>query len=215
MGGRQDDPTQSLVATPALGEALARELGRKPAVLLTGHGIAFADSSLYGLVKRVYDFRMNAIIQQKAILLRRRHHLLGGQDGDTLPSSVGTDRFGPWAGRRAILGGPGAVGVSRWRPDNFLQVPPETLLKVEIPHASACGRAIDAIAESRRRIFHDRRQPVSDRGIVLPHATDGTLRTRPIGHATVPWAWSSLAGILSPFLPQRQLFVLNLPSIST
>ena len=82
------DPTQSLVATPALGEALARELGRRPAALLTGHGIAFADSSLYGLVKRVYDFRMNAIIQQKAILLGGDITYLDGQDSDTLPSPV-------------------------------------------------------------------------------------------------------------------------------
>ena len=59
-----------------------------PAALLTGHGIAFTDSSLYGLVKRVYDFRMNAIIQQKAILLGGDITYLEGQDGDTLPSSV-------------------------------------------------------------------------------------------------------------------------------
>lgn len=106
------DPTQSLVATPALGEALARELGRKPAALLTGHGIAFADSSLYGLVKRVYDFRLNAIIQQKAILLGGDITYLEGQDGDTPTSPAvqagsvrgqGAARFWEYWSRRVSL----------------------------------------------------------------------------------------------------------------
>jgi ribulose-5-phosphate 4-epimerase/fuculose-1-phosphate aldolase len=106
------DPTQSLVATPALGEALARELGRKQAALLTGHGIAFTDSSLYGLVKRVYDFRMNAIIQQQAILLGGDITYLEGQDRDTLPPPVvptgtgggqGAGRFWEYWSRRVSL----------------------------------------------------------------------------------------------------------------
>ena len=106
------DPTQSLVATPALGEALARELGRKQAALLTGHGIAFTDSSLYGLVKRVYDFRMNAIIQQQAILLGGDITYLDGQDRDTLPPPVvptgtgggqGAARFWEYWSRRISL----------------------------------------------------------------------------------------------------------------
>jgi HCOMODA/2-hydroxy-3-carboxy-muconic semialdehyde decarboxylase len=105
------DPTQSLVATPSLGEALARELGRKQAALLAGHGIAFTDSSLYGLVKRVYDFRMNAIIQQKAILLGGDITYLEGQETDAPPPVVptgsgggqGAARFWEYWSRRAGL----------------------------------------------------------------------------------------------------------------
>lgn len=75
------DPMQSLVATPALGRSLAEVMGGKPGALLTGHGIAFTDTSLYGLVKRVYDLRLNAIIQQQAIMLGGDITYLEGQDG--------------------------------------------------------------------------------------------------------------------------------------
>jgi hypothetical protein len=75
------DPMQSLVATPALGRSLAEVMGGKPGALLTGHGIAFTDSSLYGLVKRVHDLRLNAIVQQQAIMLGGDITYLEGQDG--------------------------------------------------------------------------------------------------------------------------------------
>jgi HCOMODA/2-hydroxy-3-carboxy-muconic semialdehyde decarboxylase len=94
------DPTQSLVATPALGRWLAEVLGRKPGALLTGHGIAFTDSSLYGLVKRVYDLRLNAIVQQQAILLGGDITYLEGQDDSAPPPPVRPDGSG---------GGPGAA----------------------------------------------------------------------------------------------------------
>jgi HCOMODA/2-hydroxy-3-carboxy-muconic semialdehyde decarboxylase len=78
------DPTQSLVATPALGRSLAALMGPKPAVLLAGHGLALGDSSLYGLVRRVYDLRTNAIIQRQAVLLGGDVTYLDGQ-GDAAP----------------------------------------------------------------------------------------------------------------------------------
>jgi HCOMODA/2-hydroxy-3-carboxy-muconic semialdehyde decarboxylase len=82
------DPTQTLVATPALGRSLAEVMGQKPAALLTGHGIAFADASLYGLVKRVYDLRMNAVIQQQAIALGGDITYLEGHEGDAGASAA-------------------------------------------------------------------------------------------------------------------------------
>jgi len=44
-------------------------LGRKPGVLLRGHGIALTDASLRSLVVRAYNLRMNARIEQQAIAL--------------------------------------------------------------------------------------------------------------------------------------------------
>jgi HCOMODA/2-hydroxy-3-carboxy-muconic semialdehyde decarboxylase len=92
------DPTQTLVATPALGRSLAEVMGRKPGALLTGHGIAFTDSSLYGLVQRVYDLRLNAIIQQQAILLGGDITYLEGQDSSMPPPPVVPDGSGSGAG---------------------------------------------------------------------------------------------------------------------
>jgi HCOMODA/2-hydroxy-3-carboxy-muconic semialdehyde decarboxylase len=94
------DPTQTLVATPALGRSLAEVMGRKPGALLTGHGIAFTDSSLYGLVQRVYDLRLNAIIQQQAISLGGDITYLEGQDDNTPRPPVVPNGSG---------GGPGAA----------------------------------------------------------------------------------------------------------
>lgn len=51
-------------------------------MLLTGHGVALGDSSLYRLVKRVYDLRVNALIQQQAILLGGDITYLEGQAAD-------------------------------------------------------------------------------------------------------------------------------------
>ena len=90
----QFDPTQGLVATPALGRALAEALGDGAGALLTGHGIALTDSSLYGLIKRVYDFRINAMIQQQAILLGGDITYLRGQDSGAPPPPVVPDGSG-------------------------------------------------------------------------------------------------------------------------
>jgi len=82
------DPTQTIVTTPELGQSLAQTIGKKAGALLTGHGIALTDSSLYGLVNRVYDFRVNAMIQQQAILLGGSINYLEGADTETPPAPV-------------------------------------------------------------------------------------------------------------------------------
>jgi len=92
------DPTQSIVTTPELGRSLAQTIGKKAGALLTGHGIALTDSSLYGLVNRVYDFRLNAIIQQQAILLGGNITYLDGQDSETPPPAVVPNGSGGGAG---------------------------------------------------------------------------------------------------------------------
>jgi HCOMODA/2-hydroxy-3-carboxy-muconic semialdehyde decarboxylase len=94
------DPTQTIVTTPELGRSLAQTIGKKAGALLTGHGIALTDSSLYGLVDRVYDFRLNAMIQQQAILLGGNITYLEGQDTDSPPPPVVPNGSG---------GGPGAA----------------------------------------------------------------------------------------------------------
>ena len=82
------DPTQSLVATPALGEALARELSAaSPRCSHRPRHRLRRFVALWARQARI-RFRMNAIIQQKAILLGGDITYLEGQDGDTLPSSV-------------------------------------------------------------------------------------------------------------------------------
>jgi hypothetical protein len=94
------DPTQAIVTTPELGRSLAQTIGKKAGALLTGHGIALTDSSLYGLVKRVYDFRLNAAIQQQAILLGGNITYFEGENSETPPPPVIPNGSG---------GGPGAA----------------------------------------------------------------------------------------------------------
>jgi ribulose-5-phosphate 4-epimerase/fuculose-1-phosphate aldolase len=66
---RKFDPREGIIRTPELGRTVGVALGKKPGVLLKGHGIALTGSSLQDLVSRAYNLRMNAIIQQQAIAL--------------------------------------------------------------------------------------------------------------------------------------------------
>ena len=66
---RKFDPRESIIRTPELGRTVAQALGKKPGVLLKGHGIALTASSLQDLVSRAYNLRLNAMIQQQAIAL--------------------------------------------------------------------------------------------------------------------------------------------------
>ncbi len=61
--------TDMLIRTPALGHALAQTLADKPAALLRGHGGVVTGGSLHVVVGRAYYMKMNAKIQQDAILL--------------------------------------------------------------------------------------------------------------------------------------------------
>jgi len=85
---RQFHPRASIIDSPELGKAIAGVLGNSPAVLLKGHGVTVTDSSLYGLVSRAYNLRVNAIIQQQAISLGGRISYLDGQAATTQSQPV-------------------------------------------------------------------------------------------------------------------------------
>jgi HCOMODA/2-hydroxy-3-carboxy-muconic semialdehyde decarboxylase len=61
--------TDMLVKTPALGAALARTLGAKPAALMRGHGAVVVGDSLSQVVGRSYYLAMNAKLQAQAMAL--------------------------------------------------------------------------------------------------------------------------------------------------
>ena len=52
-----------IITNPALGKALAESLGKSPAVLMLGHGVAVTDKSLPALVSRINRMRKDAQIQ--------------------------------------------------------------------------------------------------------------------------------------------------------
>jgi HCOMODA/2-hydroxy-3-carboxy-muconic semialdehyde decarboxylase len=85
---RQFHPRASIIDSPELGKALAGALGSSPGALLKGHGFTLTDSSVYGLVSRAYNLRMNALIQQQAINLGGRITYLDGQVSTTPPPPV-------------------------------------------------------------------------------------------------------------------------------
>ena len=49
---RKFDPRENIIRTPELGQTVATALGKKPGVLLKGHGIALTGSSVQDLVSR-------------------------------------------------------------------------------------------------------------------------------------------------------------------
>jgi len=61
--------TDMLVKTPALGVALARTLGDKPAALMRGHGAVVVGDSLPQVVGRSYYLQMDAKLQAQAMAL--------------------------------------------------------------------------------------------------------------------------------------------------
>lgn len=85
---RQFHPRANIIDSPELGKALAGILGDSPGVLLKGHGFTLTDSSVYGLVSRAYNLRMNALIQQQAIKLGGRITYLDGQVSTAPPPPV-------------------------------------------------------------------------------------------------------------------------------
>jgi HCOMODA/2-hydroxy-3-carboxy-muconic semialdehyde decarboxylase len=62
--------TDMLVSTPALGQALARTLGRRPAALMRGHGAVVVADSLHVVVAKAYYLNVNARLQAQAMQLR-------------------------------------------------------------------------------------------------------------------------------------------------
>jgi ribulose-5-phosphate 4-epimerase/fuculose-1-phosphate aldolase len=61
--------TDMLIRNNSLGQALAETLGKKPAVLLRGHGAVVVAPSLHVVVGRAYYMMVNARIQAQAIQL--------------------------------------------------------------------------------------------------------------------------------------------------
>ena len=61
--------TDMLIRTPALGAALAKTLGDKPAALMRGHGAAVVGDSLPQVVGRCYFMQVNARMQAQAMAL--------------------------------------------------------------------------------------------------------------------------------------------------
>jgi ribulose-5-phosphate 4-epimerase/fuculose-1-phosphate aldolase len=68
--------TDMLIRTPALGAALAKTLGDKPAALMRGHGAAVVGDSLPQVVGRCYFMQVNAKMQAQAISLGREINYL-------------------------------------------------------------------------------------------------------------------------------------------
>ena len=61
--------TDMLVSTPALGQSLARVLGRRSAALMRGHGAVVAADSLHVVVAKAYYLNVNARMQLQAMQL--------------------------------------------------------------------------------------------------------------------------------------------------
>ena len=61
--------TDMLVKTPYLGEHLARQLGKHPAVLMRGHGSTVVGENLQRAVGRTIYLEMNARMQFQATVL--------------------------------------------------------------------------------------------------------------------------------------------------
>ncbi len=61
--------TDMLIRSPALGAALAKTLGDKPAALMRGHGAAVVGDSLPQVVGRCYFMQVNARMQAQAMAL--------------------------------------------------------------------------------------------------------------------------------------------------
>ena len=94
---RKFDPRESIIRTAELGRTVGVALGKKPGVLLKGHGIALTGASLQDLVSRAYNLRMNARIQQQAIALGGKVAYLDEQPAapaaaSTTPANGGYNR---------------------------------------------------------------------------------------------------------------------------
>ena len=72
--------TDMLIRTPALGAALAKTLGDKPAALMRGHGAAVVGDSLPQVVGRCYFMQVNARMQAQAMALGREINYLSTEE---------------------------------------------------------------------------------------------------------------------------------------
>jgi HCOMODA/2-hydroxy-3-carboxy-muconic semialdehyde decarboxylase len=98
------DPSQPLLSNPALGKGAAAALGKKPGVLLSGHGFVLTARSIYNLVDNAYQLRQNAKIQQQAMALRGKVTHLNDLPVEPEPTNEGGR--GGQAAQAAPLGPP-------------------------------------------------------------------------------------------------------------
>ena len=92
-----------IITSPALGKALAASLGKSPAALMYGHGVAVTDTSLPKLVSRIVEMRRDAQIQMMNISLGGKvndesRRAIGQAAANT---SVGMNR--QWEGWKAMI----------------------------------------------------------------------------------------------------------------
>ena len=73
-------PTDLLVKTPALGAALAKTLGQKPAVLMRGHGAVIVANSISNVVGRSIYLDINARAQMQAVALGGKVTYVGADE---------------------------------------------------------------------------------------------------------------------------------------
>jgi ribulose-5-phosphate 4-epimerase/fuculose-1-phosphate aldolase len=98
-------PTDMLVRTPELGQALARALGPRPAALMRGHGAVVVGPAIPHAVARSVYLEMNARLQAQAMALGGSVTYLDAEEARRADASV-TGTYGrPWElWRRKALG---------------------------------------------------------------------------------------------------------------
>lgn len=88
--------TDMLVRTPALGAALAKTLGAKPAALLRGHGAVVVGATIVDVVARSVYMEMNARLQAQALALGAVAYL-EPEEARKAATSVAGNYERPWA----------------------------------------------------------------------------------------------------------------------
>ena len=84
--------TDMLVSTPALGKALAKSLGNKPAVLMRGHGAVIVGKSIIESVARSVYLEVNARVQAQAMAMGARATYL--DEGEVKKRAEDADPYG-------------------------------------------------------------------------------------------------------------------------
>lgn len=88
--------TDMLVSTPALGQALARALGPRAAVLMRGHGAAVVGDSLIQAVARSVYMEVNARLQAQAIALGGEIRYLDPEEARRAQAVIDRTLGRPW-----------------------------------------------------------------------------------------------------------------------
>jgi HCOMODA/2-hydroxy-3-carboxy-muconic semialdehyde decarboxylase len=89
-------PTDMLVRTPPLGQALARTLGPRPAALMRGHGAVVVGPGLPHAVARSVYLELNARLQGQAMALGGPIRYLDPEEARQADASVAGTYARPW-----------------------------------------------------------------------------------------------------------------------